>query len=429
MKLVTKYLVNTSEKAIIDQYQEQFAVVFSGLANKTAVGAKDWTGWIDWVNRDHEIEIQRMERIRDQWLERGVQTVVVIGIGGSYIGVRAGIEYNNGLFGNDQKLKILFLSSFSSYYIDELIKKLGNDKFALVVISKSGTTLEVAVGFRLLRTLLYQKFPEEADHLIVTVTDPEKGVLKQLTDNKKYPTFRIEPDIGGRYSTLTAVGLFPSVLAGIDVRQYLAGAQKAYRDCYHGDLKTNQAGLYAAFRHYFYVNYGKKIECLCSYDPQLNFLIEQAKQLFGESEGKEGKGLMPLLMNYTTDLHSLGQLVQAGDKSFFETVFLVNQPKANIKIERSIFDNDDQLDWLLGNDLAKINECAFYGTVEAHSFEGKVDNLVWQLPDWTAFSFGYAYYLLCFSTVFSAYLLGVNPFDQPGVENYKKRMFSLLKNK
>lgn len=317
-----------------------------------------------------------MEQIREQWIAQGVKIVVVIGIGGSYIGARAAIEYTNGLFGNHQKLQVIFLPSFSSYYLTELMTKLEQQKFALVVISKSGTTLEVAVGFRLLRTLLAKKFPQEFNKLIVTVTDPQKGVLNQLTKLNNYPTFKIEPDIGGRYSTLTAVGLLPSVLAGIDVRQYLLGAKKAYQDCYHGHLASNPAGLYAVFRHFFYTSKKIKIECLCSYDPQINFLIEQVKQLFGESEGKDGKGLMPLLLSYTTDLHSLGQLIQEGDKSFFETVFFVNDHHQQLKINPSIFNNDDQLDWLSGKTVGHINHCAFQGTAEAHALSGQVDNLV-----------------------------------------------------
>lgn len=428
MKLDTQYLVDVNLDQIRQQYSQNFQKIFHNLHTKQGVGSKDWTGWINWVHSDHEAMIKKMETIRDQWIAAGVTTVVVIGIGGSYIGAKAGIEYVLGTQGLDQKLNVVFVASFSDYVLGDLLKKLQNKKFALLVVSKSGTTLEIAVSFRLLRNLLFQKFQHEVNDLIAVVTDQNRGILKQLAKKNQLPNFVIEDDIGGRFSSLTAVGLFPSILAGIDARQYLKGAQQAYVDCYHDQLNNNVAAQYACLRHYFYTQKKLKIECLCNYDPQINFLLEQAKQLFAESEGKNGLGLMPIILNFTTDLHSVGQLIQDGDVTFFETNFLVKQPKYNLVLNRSQFGDDDQLDWLANKSINDINHAAFTGTVQAHSLEAKVNNLVFEIPDWSAFSFGYLYYFFCLTTVYSAYLLELNPFDQPGVENYKKRMFSLLKS-
>lgn len=310
-----------------------------------------------------------------------MKTVVCIGIGGSYIGTRAGVEWSKGFF-NAAGLEIVFAPTFSPSYLGALLQKLNHEKFAIVVVSKSGTTLEVAVAFRLLRELLYKKeSPAAAQKLIVAVTDRAKGVLRPLADANNYASFVVEDDIGGRFSSLTAVGLLPNVLAGVDVRKYLRGAQKAYQDFYHGDIKTNAAAYYAAVRHYMFEQKHYSMECFCSYDPDANFLVEKAKQLFGESEGKNHQGLMPVLLNFTTDLHSVGQLLQQGAKNFFETVIRVEKPKYDLKLEPSTFSNDDKLDWLAGKSVGHISKQAYLGTLQAHHEEAKVDCLVLEIDD------------------------------------------------
>ncbi|MDQ0513653.1 glucose-6-phosphate isomerase [Mycoplasmoides fastidiosum] len=426
LKINTNYLIDTTKEQLHELYQNRIQEIFTAWNNRTASGAAAWSGWLKWVDIDHEPMIQKMEAIRDQWLQLGVKHVVCLGIGGSYIGTRAGIEWSKGFF-NESGLNLIFVATFSPNYLAALQKKLGSEKFGIVVISKSGTTLEVALGFRLFREQLYHHHPELAAKLIVAVTDKTKGVLRNLVDQNQYHSFVVEDDIGGRFSTLTAVGLFPSVLVGVNVREYLKGAQQAKRDCYHGDLVNNPAALYATVRHFMYTQQKMAMECLATYDPDAMFLLEKAKQLFGESEGKQNKALMPVVLNFTTDLHSVGQLLQEGDKRFFETILRIKKPKFNLVVQLSSFQDDDQLDWLVNKDFGFINQQAFQGTIEAHTKIGHVNNLVLELEDWSLANFGYFYFFLCVATTFSAYLLEVNPFDQPGVEAYKSRMFALLK--
>ncbi|WP_391591988.1 Glucose-6-phosphate isomerase [[Mycoplasma] cavipharyngis] len=426
LKIKTDYLVDTNKTKLEELYSNKIRDIFNNWDNKSAIGAKKWSGWVTWVDQDHETEIQKMEAIRDQWIKKNVEYVICLGIGGSYIGTRAGIEWSKGFF-NSTGLKIIFVATFSANYLAALQKKLEGKKFAIVVISKSGTTLEVALGFRLFRNQLYKNFPDQAQELIVAITDQSKGVLRKLVDQNHYQNFVLEDDIGGRFSTLTAVGLLPSVLAGIDVRKYLKGAQLAKKECYHSDFNNNPAALYASIRHFMYFHQKLKTECLATYDLDAIFLLEKAKQLFGESEGKNNQALMPIILNFTTDLHSVGQLIQDGDKSFFETILLIKKAKQNLVVPPSLFNDDDQLDWLVNKDFHFINQQAALGTLQAHSELGKVNNLVLELNDWSIENFGYFYFFLCVTAVFSAYLLNVNPFDQPGVEAYKSRMFALLK--
>ncbi|WP_216082811.1 glucose-6-phosphate isomerase [Candidatus Mycoplasma haematohominis] len=415
------------EQKLISDYSEKVQKIFTNLKNKTSPGS-EMTGWIEWVNKDHSELINKAEQLRESWIKKGVNYVVLIGTGGSYIGCRAGLEFSRKSYG-ETGLNFIYVPYFSDRYLSELLDYLKNVKFAVLVISKSGTTLESAISFRLLRELLFSKEGDKYTEYIAAVTDKAKGVLRGVVDKEKLASFVIEDDIGGRYSTLTAVGLVPMILGGIDVRKVLDGAKRAYSENFDGNIGTNKASLYGAYRCSMF-NKGLTMECLISYDPHLRYTLETMKQLFAESEGKEEKGLMPVILDFTPDLHSVGQLIQDGKKSFCESTLMVKGSKGDsLKVPKSSFDNDDQLDWVAEKTLKEINNCAFSGTFDAHSNVGKIDNLVIEIDNWEPDMFGYLYYWLSLAAMFSAYLLEVNPFDQPGVETYKKRMFDLLGKK
>ncbi|OAL10284.1 glucose-6-phosphate isomerase [Candidatus Mycoplasma haematobovis] len=421
LKLNTSFLVDIKEEQVINQYRERIGKIIEGVKNKSLAGA-EMLGWMTWVDKDHSGLIKDIVVLREKWLSKGVEVVVIVGTGGSYIGCRAALNFCNSAF-EKSNFEFIYLPSFSERYLGELLDYLKNKKFSVVVISKSGTTLESSVSFRVLRDLLAEKEGEAYADYIVAVTDKSKGILRELVNKRSIVSFVIEDDIGGRYSTLTAVGLVPMVLAGVDAEKVLAGAKKSKEENFK---EGSSAATYASIRHYLFDEKGLVSECIASYDPQLSFTLEKMKQLFAESEGKDNKGLMPVLFNFTPDLHSVGQLLQDGFKSFFETIVLVNKPKYEISLNKSKFDNDDNLDWLAGRTLKEINNCAFSGTIDAHSKVGKINNLVIELDSWAPEVFGYFYFWLSLVAMFSAYLFEVNPFDQPGVETYKKRMFGLL---
>ncbi|AEG72332.1 glucose-6-phosphate isomerase [Mycoplasma haemofelis Ohio2] len=424
LKFKTDFLLDSTKDLIVDKYKDRIKEIFSLVSSKKALGS-EMTGWIDWVNKDHSKLIDDVTSIRSEWLNNGVETVVIVGTGGSYIGCRAALNFvNNGFKKNN--FEFVFVPSFSERYLGELLDSLKSKKFGIVVISKSGTTLESSVAFRFLRDLLFSKEGENYGKYIIAVTDRSKGVLRSLADKRGIRSFIIEDDIGGRYSALTSVGLVPMILSGIDVKRVLSGAKKSCEENFIGEIGDNSAALYACIRHFLFEDKQKVYECIASYDPQLDFTLEKIKQLFAESEGKKGKGLMPVLLNFTPDLHSVGQLLQDGYKAFFTTIVLVSKPKYDLCISKSQFENDDGLDWLLGKSLKEINGCACNGTLDAHSNVGKINNLVIELESWEPEVFGYFYFWLCLVAMFSSYLFEVNPFDQPGVEAYKKRMFDLL---
>lgn len=424
LNLNLNYLHNLDKNSLIEAYGSRITEIFNSVRDKTAEGS-EVTGWIEWVNRDHSDLINSAVDLREFWKSKQVQTVVVIGTGGSYIGCKAGVDFSNSFF-KANNFQFIFAPYFSERYLSELVEYLEDRKFAILVISKSGTTLESAVAFRILRELLYKKEGEDYSKFIAAITDKEKGVLRNLVNNLGIRSFTIEDDIGGRYSTLTAVGIVPMVLAGVNVDKVLDGAKKAYKDNFHGDLNSNFSALYACVRNYLFEKRGLVSECFSAYDPHLRFCLEKAKQLFSESEGKNGKGIMPIVFDFTPDLHSVGQLLQDGHKSFFETILMVNKPKYELIINKSKFGNDDQLDWLAEKTLKDINNSAYKGTLEAHFNNANINHVVIELDSWSEENFGYYYYWLSMSAMFSSYLFGVNPFNQPGVEIYKKRMFELL---
>ncbi|AVP36627.1 glucose-6-phosphate isomerase [Staphylococcus felis] len=408
----------------IDQQQDLVQHIHQTIHNGTGAGS-DFLGWIDLpVDYDKE-EFSRILEAA-QRIKSNSDVLVVIGIGGSYLGARSAIEMLTPAFKKEHDLpEIIFAGHhLSSSYLQELIDYLDGKDYSVNVISKSGTTTEPAVAFRLFKQLLEDKYgKEEAVQRIFATTDKEKGALKQLATNEGYESFVVPDDVGGRFSVLTAVGLLPIAVAGIDIEAMMGGAQKAREELSTDDLSTNIAYQYATIRNVLY-NKGYTTEMLINYEPSLQYFNEWWKQLFGESEGKDLKGIYPSSANFTTDLHSLGQYVQEGRRFLFETVIKVEAPKHEITIEKDA-DDLDGLNYLAGKTIDEVNSKAFEGTLLAHT-DGGVPNLVISVPKLDAETYGYLVYFFELAVAMSGYQLGVNPFNQPGVEAYKQNMFALL---
>lgn len=388
----------------------------------------DCLGWIDLpINYDRE-EFASIKQSAEK-IRKDSDVLVVIGIGGSYLGARAAIEFLSPHFYNQLRssgqVEIYFAgNSLSGDYIRDLIQVIGERDFSINVISKSGTTTEPAIAFRIFKKMLVEKYgEEEAAKRIYATTDKVKGALKTQADALGYSTFVVPDDIGGRYSVLTAVGLLPMAVAGIDISALMAGAQAMRERVLESDFEDNPALLYAAYRNLFF-RQGKSVEMLASYSPDLHMVAEWWKQLYGESEGKGHKGLFPAAYDLSTDLHSIGQFIQDGPRIMFETVLDVERSRSQIiMIEEE--EDLDGLNYLSGKDLDHVNRCAMEGTMKAH-IAGGVPNLVIHLPDHSPETLGQLFYFFEFACGVSGYVLGVNPFDQPGVEAYKHNMFTLL---
>lgn len=393
------------------------------IHEKTGRG-NDFLGWLDlpvnYDKKEYASILESAKKIREQ-----SEVLVVIGIGGSYLGAKAALEMLRPAFPKKGDLEVIFVGhQISAAYAKSLLGYLENKSFSINVISKSGLTTEPAIAFRVFKRYLEQRYGEaEAKNRIYVTTDKARGALKQLANEKGYPTYVIADDIGGRYSVLTAVGLLPIAAAGIDTDAILKGAQKAYHEFLNED---NVAYEYAALRYRLYKS-GKKIEMLVNYEPSLVFFSEWWKQLFGESEGKENKGLFVASAAFSTDLHSLGQYIQEGERDLFETVIKVNKTQEDLVIESEPVDLDG-LNYLAGKSMQFVNEKAFQGTLLAH-VDGGVPNIVLEIDTINPETFGYMVYFFEKACAMSAYLLDVNPFDQPGVESYKKNMFALLGKK
>jgi glucose-6-phosphate isomerase len=386
----------------------------------------DFLGWVDWpVTYDQE-EFFRV-KIAAKRIQQQSDALVVIGIGGSYLGSKAAIEALSHTFHNQIKdnTEVYFAGqNISSTYIEHLLQVLEGKDISINVISKSGTTTEPALAFRILRGYLEKKYgKEEARKRIYVTTDQSEGALRKLADEEGYETFIIPDNIGGRYSVLTPVGLLPIAVAGLNIDKMMEGAKAAYYKYNDPVLATNESYQYAAVRNIFY-NKGKSIELFVSYEPGLHYVAEWWKQLFGESEGKDEKGLFPASVNFTTDLHSMGQYIQEGRRLFIETVLQVKKPQIERMIQDDI-DNIDGLNFLSGKTMDEVNKKAALGTVLAH-IDGGVPNLLIELDELNEFTFGEMVYFFEKACAISGTLLGVNPFDQPGVEAYKKNMFALL---
>jgi len=407
-------------------YKKKVASINEAIDKKTGEGS-DYLGWADYpVNYDRK-ELEEIIECAD-YIRHNFDTLVVCGIGGSYLGARAAIEAIKGLYPDD-KIEIIYMGqTFAPSYIHQVMKHLEGKKFAINVISKSGTTTETAIGFRLLRELLEKQIGREAcKKAIYATTDKEKGALVELAKKYGYQRFVLPDDVGGRYSVYTAVGLLPMAVAGIDVRAFLKGALDARKDYDNGDLESNDCYRYAVVRHQLYLD-GKKVEMFVSYEPKLVQLGEWWKQLYGESEGKGKSGLLPDSATFTTDLHSLGQFIQDGSPILFESVLRFEHPAHDVMIPHD--DDDlDGLNYLDGKTLDEVCQKAEQGTVQAHSETGKVPNILINVDHLDAYTLGYLMYFFMRACAMSAYLNGVNPFNQPGVEIYKKNMFHLLGKK
>ena len=424
--MIKLQLNNQMNDEIIKSYQNQVNKINEMINKKTGPG-NDYLGWADWpVNYDKE-EVERIKKDA-QYVRDHFDILVVCGIGGSYLGARAALEALNGLK-SDDKLEVIFMGqTFSPNYVSQVLKYLEGKKFAINVISKSGTTTETSISFRLLKELLEKQIGKEAaKKAIYATTDKEKGALKTLCNQEGYATYVLPGDIGGRYSVLTAVGLFPLAAAGIDIDAMLLGAKEA-REAYNStDLDKNLCYRYAITRDYM-LRHNRPVEMYVTYEPQMSQISEWLKQLFGESEGKEKKGLFPASATFSTDLHSLGQFIQDGTPLLFETIINVVEPKSDVKIPH---DNEDLdgLNYLEGKDLAFVNQKAFEGTLKAHVEDGGVPCNVIYVDKLDAKTLGHLFYFFMRACAMSAYMLDINPFNQPGVEIYKKNMFHLLGKK
>jgi glucose-6-phosphate isomerase len=395
------------------------------LHEKKSPGS-DYLGWINLPNDYDKEEFVRIKKAAER-IRSNSDALIVIGIGGSYLGARAAIEALSHTFHNQMgnHTEIYFAGqNMSATYLSHLFDLIKDKDISVNVISKSGTTTEPAIAFRIFRDYMEKKYgKEETRKRIYATTDREKGALKTLADEEGYETFVIPDDVGGRYSILTAVGLLPIATAGLNIDKMMEGAAAAAVKYNNPDLETNQSYQYAAVRNALYRK-GKTIELLVNYEPSLHFVSEWWKQLFGESEGKDQKGLFPASVDFTTDLHSMGQYVQEGRRDLIETVLTVKEPKLDITIEAEE-SNLDGLNYLAGKTMDYVNKNAFQGTVFAH-VDGGVPNLSVELDKLNEYTFGELVYFFEKACGISGLLMGVNPFDQPGVEAYKKNMFALL---
>lgn len=426
VKLNTKYLngfISDSDYAAIS---DEVKAAQKTLREKSGAG-NDFLGWVDLpVNYDKE-EFARIEKAAAK-IRKDSQVLIVIGIGGSYLGARAAIEFcksqNYNLLCKDTPQIFFSGNSISSAALNELVTLCEGKDFSVNVISKSGTTTEPAISFRIFRELLEKKYgKEEAAKRIYVTTDKAKGTLKALSDEQGYETFVVPDDVGGRYSVLTAVGLLPIAAAGIDIAKMMQGAADARAAFTSDELSENDCAKYAAVRNILYRK-GKSVEMMVAYEPDYTMMNEWFKQLYGESEGKDGKGLFPASAVFSTDLHSMGQYIQEGERVMFETAVVFSKPKTEVTIGTES-SNADGLNFLAGKTMAYVNRKAFEGTVLAH-VDGGVPNVVLEVDEMDAYNFGYLVYFLEKACAISGYTLGVNPFNQPGVESYKRNMFALL---
>ncbi len=411
-----------------ESYVGKALEAFDVLKNESGAG-NDFLGWKKLPRRITERELSEYEAIRDKWARKGVDLVIAIGIGGSYLGAKCVMEALSHNFARQLKHKdaaeVVFAgNNLSEEYLAELMDLAAERNSACIVISKSGTTTEPAVAFRVVKQYLENKYGKaEAADRIVAITDAQKGALKTLATQENYDTFVVPDNVGGRFSVLTPVGLLPICVAGFDIRALVAGAQDAEKGL---EIRTekNPAIIYAAMRNCLHTELGKGTEILVNYNPKLTYVAEWWKQLFGESEGKDGKGIYPASVNNTADLHSMGQFIQEGSRVMFETVLHVERAQRSMVIE-SDPQNLDQLNFLAGKHVEHCNHMAELGTRLAH-IDGGVPQLEISIEKVDAFCLGGLLYFFEFACGISAYILGVNPFNQPGVEAYKKNMFALL---
>ena len=419
---------NITENTIL-KYSKKVSDIHKELQEKKS-DEKEFLGWLDLPTKYNKKEVKRIKECATK-IQKDSDVLLVIGIGGSYLGARAVIESLTNTFYNLQDKnsrttpQIIYVgNNLSPNYINDVIDLISHKDFSINVISKSGTTTEPAIAFRVFRELLEAKYDlEEARSRIYVTTDKENGALKKLADKEKYETFVIPDNVGGRYSVLTPVGLLPIAVAGIDIDKLLKGARFAQDRYCDEDLTYNECYQYAVVRNILYKN-EKNIEILVNYEPKMHYMTEWWKQLYGESEGKKGKGIFPAGADFTTDLHSLGQYIQEGRRNLFETVIKIERSESNILINLDE-DDLDGLNYLTGKSIDFVNKKAMEGTIQAH-VDGNVPNIVITMKDLSEETMGQLIYFFELACTMSGKILGVNPFNQPGVEKYKKNMFKLL---
>ena len=413
----------------VESMKKIVAAAKEELVSRNGAG-NDFLGWIDLPTDYDKEEFARIKKAAEK-IKSDSEVLVVIGIGGSYLGARAAIEFLRHNFYNmapksvRKTPEIYFAgNSISSTYITHLMDVIGDRDFSVNIISKSGTTTEPAIAFRIFKEMAEKKYgKEEAAKRIYATTDKAKGALKNLATEEGYESFVVPDDVGGRFSVLTAVGLLPIAVSGADITKLMEGAAAGRERALNAPFEENDAVLYAAIRNILH-NKGKSVEILANYEPSMHYVSEWWKQLYGESEGKDQKGIFPASVDLTTDLHSMGQFIQDGARIMFETVVNVGEPKATITIGKEPVDLDG-LNYLAGKDMDFVNKSAMNGTILAHT-DGQVPNLMINVPKQDEYTLGELFYFFEFAVGVSGYMLGVNPFNQPGVESYKKNMFALL---
>ena len=410
------------DEKLFDEVSKEIMKAHDLLRSKKGPG-NDLLGWLDLPIAYDSREFSRIQQAAAQ-IKKQSQVLLAIGIGGSYLGAKSAIEMLKKYFGN-KGVEVIFVGSqISSTYTAQLLKYLEDKDFSINVISKSGTTTEPAIAFRIFKDYMEKRYgKEESRKRIYATTDKARGALKTLADAEGYEEFVVPDDVGGRYSVLTAVGLLPIAAAGVDIEEMMNGAKDAYLKYTEKDIEKNDALKYALIRNVLYRS-GKKIEMLVNFEPRLCYFAEWWKQLYGESEGKDNKGIWITSAAFTTDLHSLGQMIQEGERTLFETVISVEKPEEDVIIEARE-DNLDGLNFLAGKSMDYVNKMAMNGTMLAH-VDGGVPNIRVTVPEISAYTYGYMAYFFEIACGVSAYTLGVNPFNQPGVESYKKNMFALL---
>lgn len=420
-----KVNVSRAPKArIAKSYQEDVSRIHNYIHNKTGEG-NDFLGWVNYPQELMDYEFKKIKTIANKVI-KDCDTLVVIGIGGSYLGPKAAIEAINGLF-YESKVKIIYLgNTLSPTYTAQVLKYLENKKFAINVISKSGSTLESSIAFRLVKELAMKIWgPKRYAKYVIVTTDAKKGSLRKMVDAEGYDSFIIPGDIGGRYSVFTPVGLFPMAVAGLDIEEFIDGAKDGIVNYSNENILENEAYKYAVARNLLY-KANKKVEFFITYEPHFVSLAEWWKQLFGESEGKNGGGILPASLNFTTDLHSMGQFCQDGSDLFFETSLVFGSYQEDVIIPKTLV-NIDNLNYLGNKPLSYVNDVAIEATIDAHFQNGNRNNIVLEMPKMTTRSLGELFYFLMMSCACSAYLLKINPFNQPGVEIYKSKMKEILK--
>ena len=410
-----KSFINENE---LTEIQKRVTIAHKMLSEKTGPGS-DYLGWLDLPYQNQQA-INEISETADE-IKQNADAIVCIGIGGSYLGAKAVIE----AIQPERGVAVYYAGNhIDSDYLSQLMKKLENKEFYINVISKSGTTLEPSLSFRILKRFMQSKYGnEKSARRIIATTDKSRGLLKTYADAEGFRTFAIPDDVGGRFSVLTPVGLLPIAASGVDIYELLGGAREMAESSADSDITKNESYLYAALRYLAYKK-GKRIEILANFKPALHYISEWWKQLYGESEGKENKGLFPSSVNFTTDLHSLGQYIQEGVRNIIETFLIVEKSKNTIHVKKES-DNQDGLNYLSDKDMDEINHKAYLGTSAAH-LDGDVPNMTITIPSLTPQTIGHLLFFFEKAVAISGYLLDVNPFNQPGVEAYKKNMFKLL---